>query len=104
MKHDDSVPFDPAATTQIDALRYERDEALDRLAQYESQYIPRTEDMPADAVGWLKDGYHGPSWLIAYHQAVGAMDVPSFVDAPDLFPDEPGPLYRHIVDVEVGDG
>lgn len=78
----DKVLSGSPAPTQNDA---------DRLAAIERQVLWRTEDMPVDAKAWEKVG--GECWWVMHQDdAAGA----SF--APDLRPDEPGPLFLPILD------
>lgn len=91
--------------SRAEFVRYARSKDLHALladsewrAQVEPQTMPRTQDMPPDAVAWEKvEGYGDghPMWW----RNVGGELLPD-ADAPDLMPDTPAPLHRAIVDLE----
>lgn len=69
-----------------------------RLAEYEAQTIPRTEDMPADACAWMREWNPIRSdWM--HHWCCFGDKLYTRHAAPDLLPDTQGPAYRAIVDV-----
>ena len=83
----------------IEKLHGDIDRLRTRLAAYERNTIVRDGSVPEWAWWWTKDLDAGPLWCGWTKDADGE-ECLSGVVAPDLRPNEPGPITLPIVDVE----